>query len=159
MRSVRYQILDEPKPSGLARFAVDPIWPLLAVMLAGNGLGVLWFVFNSYALGSPHRLRDWGLLILDVLLLFGLLIAIYFAVNSFWISIEQGQYIGAVVFPMLRIGIGYMFYLSQANSAELLQYFGKPLSNGLLGLIGVYLLRYWLIKQPEVPDFLMLFLR
>ena len=34
-----YRLPDEPLPSGLSRYATDPLWPLLTLMLAGGGFG------------------------------------------------------------------------------------------------------------------------
>ena len=50
-----YRIGDEPRPGALARVAVDPMWPLLAVMLGGVWLSWPWFVLNGVVVGSPTR--------------------------------------------------------------------------------------------------------
>ena len=53
-----YRLPDEPKPGRLERLVTDPIWPLFATMLAGAWLGLPWFAFNAFALGSPTRWRE-----------------------------------------------------------------------------------------------------
>lgn len=54
-----YKILDEPEEdSELARFAVDPYWPLLAAMLGGSWIALPWFIFNSIAVGSASKKKE-----------------------------------------------------------------------------------------------------
>jgi len=53
-----YRIIDEPLPSIWRRFAANPIFPLLASMLAGQWLAWPWFLLNGLALGSPFRRRE-----------------------------------------------------------------------------------------------------
>jgi len=65
MATNSYRIVDEPAPSALGRFAVNPFWIVLAGMLGpGFLVGVvpepellvlLWFGFNGVALSSPTR--------------------------------------------------------------------------------------------------------
>jgi hypothetical protein len=60
-----YRIVDEPTPSALGRFAVNPFWIVIAGMfvpslLAGvmqepQLLVLLWFAVNSFAVSSPTR--------------------------------------------------------------------------------------------------------
>ena len=49
--NARYRLPDEPLPSGLSRYAVDPMWPLLALML-GLAVGI------DYALFIMARHQD-----------------------------------------------------------------------------------------------------
>src|SRR5688500_16070714 len=53
-----YRVVDEPHPSGLSQWAVRPLWPLFAQMLAGAWLSWPWFVLNAFALGSATRKRE-----------------------------------------------------------------------------------------------------
>jgi len=65
MTASRYRIVDEPAPSALGRFAVNPFWIVIAGMVGPSLLigtlkepqllVLLWFGFNSVALGSPTR--------------------------------------------------------------------------------------------------------
>ena len=58
MASDGYHIPDEPRPGGLVRWAVNPVWPFIAVMLGGAWLSWGWFLFNGAAIGSPSRARE-----------------------------------------------------------------------------------------------------
>ena len=65
MAASGYRIVDEPAPSALGRFAVDPFWIVIAGMVGPSFLAgvvpqpellvLLWFGFNSLALSSPTR--------------------------------------------------------------------------------------------------------
>ena len=60
-----YRIIDEPAPSALGRFAVNPFWIVIAGMVGPllvigtiqepQLLVLLWFGINSFALSSPTR--------------------------------------------------------------------------------------------------------
>lgn len=73
-----YRIVDEPSPSALGRFVVNPVWIVLAGMLLPAGiqeaqpLALLWFVFNGIALSSPTRRAEilWALAGLAVVAVF-----------------------------------------------------------------------------------------
>jgi hypothetical protein len=54
----RYRVIDEPRPGRLARFAVDPMWPLLAFMLGGPFFSWTWSLLNSFALNGAAALRE-----------------------------------------------------------------------------------------------------
>ncbi|MBK8263409.1 MAG: hypothetical protein IPK80_18950 [Nannocystis sp.] len=56
-----YRLVDEPDLGENARwrrFAVDPGWPMLGLMLAGAWAAWPWFWLNGQALGSPTRARE-----------------------------------------------------------------------------------------------------
>jgi hypothetical protein len=53
-----YRIIDEPRPSALAGYAVSPSSPLLAMMLGGSWIGLPWFLFNGLAMRSPNLRRE-----------------------------------------------------------------------------------------------------
>lgn len=155
----RYHIPDEPRPSGLVRYAVDPMWPLLSVMLAGHGIGGLWFIFNSHALGSPHKLRDWalglGAILLSTILLFALLIAYE---NAHVLTEPQFQY-ALLSVPVVRLTAAYMLYISQSTSAELLQYFGGTLRNGLAALVALGAFSHLFLAKSQLPYGVLVMLR
>jgi len=43
-----YRIADEPRPGALSQLAVNPLWPLLAVMLGGTWIAWPWFALNTF---------------------------------------------------------------------------------------------------------------
>ena len=153
MAVVRYRIPDEPRPTGLVKYAVDPMWPLLACMLAGNGLGLLWFACNSRALGSVSAAREWLYIAASVV---GCIV-VHFTRQS---AYEQGWLVRAAVpyavlaFPALKITLAYLLYLDQARSAELLTHYGGTLRNGAIGLFATFLLARNVIDTLEIPRFL-----
>lgn len=53
-----YLIADEPHDSSWKNLVVHPNAPLLAQILCGSWLALPWFVFNSYAIGSPSRRKE-----------------------------------------------------------------------------------------------------
>ncbi|MBI1384467.1 MAG: hypothetical protein GC150_06110 [Rhizobiales bacterium] len=68
----RYQIVDEPRPGALARFAMNPMIPIIVFMIFGSfwyvlSPGGLLFILNSLALGGPTRAREIAFACLAVL--------------------------------------------------------------------------------------------
>jgi len=65
MAAGSYRIIDEPAPSALGRFAINPFWIVIAGMVGPllvigtiqepQLLVLLWFGLNSFALSSPTR--------------------------------------------------------------------------------------------------------
>ena len=92
-----YRILDEPRPGGLAHLAVNPLWPLLAVMLGGVWLSWPWFVVNGFAVGSPTRFRELGLAIGGLIGATGLLFGLGF--------LRAGELMGDVAFSYAIVAL------------------------------------------------------
>lgn len=150
---VRYRLPDEPLPSGLARFAVDPMWPLLALMLAGSGIGLAWFAFNSVALGSPTRAREW---LYAALALAGsalLLLLLGLAASQSWLDPRQLRY-AALSLLALKITLAYMIYMLQLRPHELWTYHGGESANGLPALVLLGLLARPLLASASLPPLL-----
>ena len=82
MSSTTYHLADEPRPGGLAHLAVQPFWPLLAMMLAGSWLALPWFVVNALAVGSPTRGKEIGLAVLAFAGSLGLVLAVIGGLTS-----------------------------------------------------------------------------
>lgn len=134
-----YRILDEPRPGGLAHLAVNPLWPLLAVMLGGVWLSWPWFVLNSFAVGSPTRFREFGLAVGG---LFGS-VAVLLTIN--WLRLEgvldnvafSYAVVALVVWKLL---ISYWLYILQARTFGLYEYFGGAVRNGaLVAVLSIFL--------------------
>ena len=92
MATSAYRLPDEPQPSGLSRWAVDPLWPLLAVMLAGNVFGMAWSVFNGLAMGSPTRRREWLLVAANLLGCLGVAIGTSVLRHNAWLARDEVAY-------------------------------------------------------------------
>jgi hypothetical protein len=123
-----YHIADEPNPGPMAHLTVNPIWPLFGVMFGGAWLSWPWFLFNSFAMGSPTRRREtlWclGSFVVSALL---------FAVIVF-----LAETMGQTAIPYLlmgltiwKLGVSYRLYTLQARPFELHQYYGGPVRNGM----------------------------
>lgn len=153
MAAARYRIPDEPRPSGLVRYAVDPMWPLLAIMLAGNGLGLAWFAFNSRALGSVTALREWAWVAASVIGCMLIHLVLQHAYAQGWLDKSAVAY-AVLAFPALKITFAYLLYLDQSRSAELLTHYGGTLRNGAIGLFAGFLLARNVIDKLALPRIL-----
>ncbi|UXI67261.1 hypothetical protein [Tahibacter amnicola] len=147
MTTARYVLPDEPSPGPMAKLAVNPIWPLLACMLVGTWLGVLWFAFNSFAMGSPTWRRELAMLALAFLggtvLVFGLVYA--FSVG--WLDKQSLRYAWLSV-TALRLCCFYVVHLAQSRTFELFTYFGgKPAQGAVVLILGV-------LSRSAVSEFL-----
>jgi hypothetical protein len=145
----RYLIIDEPAPSAVSKLAVQPMWPLFALMFAGAWLAFPWFVLNAYAIGSIGRARQlaWAAAgFLGTALLFLGLVALVGA------GVVPG---GAAPYALLcvvlwKIAVGYALYVGQSPSFELHQYLGGSVRNGMLAvLVGAFWARPALGRQIE----------
>lgn len=150
MTAVRYHLPDEPRPGGLSRYAVDPMWPLLAVMLAGNVFGLAWFVFNAAALGSSARIREWSLAAASLVGCIVLLVLLALAGEMGWLGPSAMRYASLSVVAW-KLLCGYAIYLSQQRSCELWQYFGGNPANGLPVVIVLTMLGGNLLNRIPMP--------
>jgi hypothetical protein len=132
--ATRYRIPDEPLPSGLAHVAVDPMWPLLAMMLGGSAFALPWFVLNAHAIGSPGRRGDLLLaaagLVASVLVATALLaLEADGTLAGAWLQVA---YLGLVC---LKLVVAYVLFFRQSPVFELWEYYGGKAKNGLVALV------------------------
>lgn len=133
-----YRLPDEPLPSGLSRYVVDPMWPLLALMLGGNVLGLAWFVFNGLALGSPTRAKEWAYAAGSLIGCALLTLAMLMAFNQGWLQGTELRY--AALLPLLlKLSVGYVLYMTQSRCFEVWEHYGGAARNGMIGLLLVYM--------------------
>jgi hypothetical protein len=126
----KYRIADEPTPSTLARFAVNPLFPFLAVMLGGAWLGFAWFAVNSFAVGSPTRFKElvWLLGALGVAAL--LAVAAFLAIDDGLLQARHMAY-AALVILVVKLAAAYAVHILQSRTIEIYEYYGGVLRNGL----------------------------
>jgi hypothetical protein len=148
-----YRIIDEPRGSSLRAWVVNPFWPWIALTIAGVWIGVPWFIFNSFAMGSPFRKKD---TIISI--------AIPFAVAAGFIAMvmiaaQLGMGQGGVkylILPTLVIKMiaAYVLFISQARAFQLHQQFNRPVKNAAI----VAVLAFYLSERmaPELPLLLQL---
>ncbi|MBK8285009.1 MAG: hypothetical protein IPK97_08985 [Ahniella sp.] len=132
-----YRILDEPRPSGLNTIVVDPMWPLLATMMVGGGIGLAWLALNAWAVGSPTRIRE------SLICLGGLVGFMTLFVLLASLDLEQATFryafIGVIV---VKLAAAYWASSLQQQAVDLYDYFNGRKQNGLVVLmIGAFLLR------------------
>lgn len=132
--SALYHIQDEPRPGTLARLTVNPVFPLLAMMMAGSWLGLPWFVFNAFALGSVTRRKELGIalgVVPGTLLLYLLLGLLY----TRGVLPERALPYAAVGITVWKLTLGYVLFELQQRSFALHEYYGGPVRNGALVLV------------------------
>jgi hypothetical protein len=141
MTSLRYRIPDEPRPTGLAHLAVDPMWPLLTLMLAGNVIGLLWFAVNSRALGSPTAMKEAMYIAASLIGCVAFGVALAWCRQQGLLSDEGLAYAGLSI-AVLKLSLGYALYISQSRCAELVQHYGGILRNGaVVAILATVILR------------------
>lgn len=151
MAVTRYRIPDEPRPSGLIRYAVDPMWPLLAIMLSGNALGLAWFAFNSRALGSVSAAREGAYIAGSLFGCVALAFLIRMAAEQGFLPDKASLEYALLAFAALKLSLGYALYISQSRSAELIVHFGGVLRNGVVGLLVCFLIARSALDGLKLP--------
>lgn len=132
--SATYRILDEPRPGAMGHLVVNPVFPLLGLMMGGAWLGIPWFIFNSFAMGSSTRRKETVLAVLLVpgtLLLFILLASL---VNLGWLTPTSGPYAGVGI-TVWKLAVGYALFNLQQRNFALHEYYGGVVRNGALVLV------------------------
>lgn len=148
MSAATYELIDEPKPGALAKLAVRPIWPLLAVMLGGAWVSWPWFVLNGFAVGSPTRRREllWALAgpagCFALIVLLGIL-------GSREIVTGLGLRYLSISIVVFKLYVTYMLFTLQSRSFSLYEYFGGEVRSGLLPLIAATLLRSRILEPLD----------
>ncbi|MCC7248234.1 MAG: hypothetical protein IT473_06405 [Lysobacter sp.] len=150
---LRYRLPDEPRPSGLAHAAVDPMWPLLTLMLAGNGLGLLWFAINARALGSPTAIKEWMLVVVSLVGSAALSLGLIWGEQQALLSPDAMPY-ARLSIELLQLGIGYALFLSQSRCAELVQHYGGVLRNGLPAFLIVAIVARRVLSELKLSEVL-----
>lgn len=153
MAVAAYRLPDEPVPSDLSRYAVDPMWPLLAVMLGGNGFGLAWFVFNGLALGSPNRVREWVYVAISLVGSGLLLVLLALAQGNDWLQGPELRYAGLSL-VVLKLSIAYALYMAQQACFDIWEHYGDTARNGLPVLILLAVFGRGLLASEQVPRFL-----
>jgi hypothetical protein len=125
-----YRIADEPSPGAMSHLVVNPLWPLLGLMLGGVWLSFPWFVFNGYASGSPTRRRELAIAL-------GGLGAVVVALVMIVVLVEVGMVYGTGVkyallaLTLIKLATGYSLYVTQRRSFDLYEYYGGVIRNGV----------------------------
>lgn len=129
-----YRPIDEPTASPISDWSVKPLWPLLALMLAGPWLAWPWFAFNAIATGSPTKVKEIAACVAGLLLPVLLLFLVTLGHESGLYSLAVARYL-AIAVSVARLGVGYYVYNEQSRTFALHEYFGGRVRNGF----GVFL--------------------
>ena len=125
-----YRIADEPAPSTLAHVAVNPLFPFLAVMLGGTWIGFAWFAVNSFAVGSPTRVKEIAWLIGGLATAALVAVATYYAFGAGLIVARHIPYV-ALVLLVVKLAAAYAVHILQSRTIEVYEYYGGVLRNGV----------------------------
>ena len=116
----RYRLVDEPRPSALARLALPPMLAFIAATLF-QPWGFLLIVYNAIALNGPFRNREVLLALAPFPIYFGGLELLDRIVRADALSIDQARYLF-----IAAIGVGFVFaafaYVSQERTYQLRRY-------------------------------------
>jgi hypothetical protein len=125
-----YRIADEAAPSTLAHLAVNPLFPFLAVMLGGTWIGFVWFAVNSFAVGSPTRVKEIAWLVGGLVAATLLVVVMSFALGAGILEARHVPY-AALVILVVKLAAAYAVHILQSRTIEIYQYYGGVLRNGL----------------------------
>lgn len=132
--SDEYRLPDEPKASGLSRWAVQPFWPLLGLMIGGAWLAWPWFALNGFAMGSPTRRRELVLVVVGLLMTPLPIAAAGLLLVAGWDQTWVIQIMGLVVI-LWKLAIAYWLYALQSRTFEIYRYYGGGVANGGIALV------------------------
>ncbi|HKY93146.1 MAG TPA: hypothetical protein VJM11_18995 [Nevskiaceae bacterium] len=150
MAVARYRIEDEPRPGAMAQLAVNPLWPLLSVMLGGFLIGVTWFVINGIAVGSPTRNREIVAAVAGLAGALAIAVTLALAVGAGWLPGAAAQY---ALLPLLlwKLGTAYLLYEWQSRTIQIHEHYGGVLRNGLpLVIVAALVRKPLLLASPSV---------
>lgn len=126
-----YRIPDEPRPGGLAEYTVNPVWPLLAMMLGGSWVGLPWFVINGGAMGSSSFRREVVVAALTPVLAVAIALASIFVIGAFGLPKRAVSY-AFVLIVAAKLGSAYWLYLSHHRSFGIYAHFGGRVRQGAM---------------------------
>ena len=137
-----YRIEDEPRPGPLAQWAVNPVWPLLAMMFAGTWLGYAWFAFNGIAVGSPTLRRELAIIAVGLAGAFAIVVAIGWAATSGLLPRGMPVEFALLGLIVWKLGIAYWLHVLQGATIEIHEHYGGKLRNGLpVVIVAAFFLR------------------
>jgi hypothetical protein len=145
----KYKIADEPSPSTLAHFAVNPLFPFLAVMLGGAWIGFAWFALNSFAVGSPTRTKEIACLLGGLGVAALLVVATSLALDAGLLQTRHVAY-AALVILVAKLAAAYAVHILQSRTIEIYEYYGGVLRNGLPLAVVSFLLGDRLLEPVPV---------
>ncbi|HYO67407.1 MAG TPA: hypothetical protein VEU33_15125 [Archangium sp.] len=132
--SATYRIQDEPRPGAMGHLVVNPVFPLLSLMMGGAWLGVPWFIFNGFAMGSTTRRKETVLAVLVVPVTLLLYVLIGTLVKLEVLPRAAVPYAGVGI-TVWKLAVGYVLFNLQQRNFALHEYYGGVVRNGALVLV------------------------
>jgi hypothetical protein len=129
--STGYRIADEPAPSRLSHVAVNPIWPLFAVMFGGSWLSWPWFAVNAFAMGSPTRVKEAIGVVVGFAGNIAFTIGLVLLLGLQWIPQWTAPYL-FIAFSGWKLAVSYALFTSQARTFGLFEYYGGKAQSGAI---------------------------
>ena len=124
-----YQLIDEPRPGAIAHVTVDPVWPLLSYMLGSAFFAWIWFLVNSFAVGSPNKRKEVSLIAFGFIGFFVLAIGATFLRANGVVSEEHWPYL-RLVFHIFTLTICYILWVLQDGPFEIYRHFNGKVRKG-----------------------------
>ncbi|MEM7247983.1 MAG: hypothetical protein AAF533_21795 [Acidobacteriota bacterium] len=135
-----YRIADEPRPGPLDAWVVAPHWPLLSLMLAGPWLAWPWALFNSWAMGSPTKWKEHGLVLLALALPWPIAIGTWEALGPLGLSTDFRRALVLIPVIVVKLLVGYFLHSLQSGPFELREHFGGESKNGMMLVLAGFFL-------------------
>lgn len=129
-----YQIIDEPKPSGLSKLTVNPMWILFGYMIGGSIFSWIWFALNGQALNGANIKKERVTLLVGVVLLFLSYAALGYLIQSDLLLKNLLDYYKLAIVVM-ELTICYRLYLYQQSTYGVFEYFEQKGVNPIYFMI------------------------
>lgn len=136
--SAAYRIVDEPVPSTLQHLVVTPFWPILAGMMGGLWIGLPWFLFNGYAMGSASRVKE---TIVAGVALAAVVVTAVIMLMIFDDQADRSVRFAVLALQLVKLAAYYTLNAMQSRSFQLHRYYGGAAKNGVPLVIAAVLLR------------------
>jgi hypothetical protein len=145
-----YRIVDAQSPSRVGHLAVNPNFPLMALMLGGSFAGWAWFVFNAIALGSYTRRREIAVCTAATVGVPAAGLGLGYAMLLGWLGSDASRAFPycQLALTTLKLSAGYFVATWQMRAAALREHYESPLRNGFFVLAAVTVLRF--VLEPHL---------
>jgi hypothetical protein len=129
-----YQIVDEPRPGSLSHLTVDPMWPLLGYMLGSAFFSWIWYGLNSFAIGSPSKRKELGIIFSGFIGYFAWII-IFGSLKSNGLVGDHNIHYARLMLTLFTLTMTYSLYVVQHRPFEIYQHFNGKVMSGMPGLL------------------------
>lgn len=147
--SVAYHIQDEPIGRRNRIPALDPFWPLVAMMFGGAWLGALAFAVNAWILRGPTRSREIALAI-AILIGAPLILLLLSMIGAAGGLPGSSPKYALLLIVAWKLGLAYWIFFLQQTSYALYEYFGGAAARGQGAALGAVLVFAGGYLKPQV---------